>query len=102
VDWERKVAFAPNERRSLGNRPTRRIAIPGHPECPFEEVCGGIALAGIDREYRRGVERCRSTPESHSEVTFRYPQPTPLEKLLGPVPCCDISDRLRAGNADTR
>jgi hypothetical protein len=98
-----EVAFASNERRSIGKyRPTRRIAISGPPEGPFEEDCGGIALAGIDREYRGGVERCRSTPQSHSEVTFRYPRPAPLENLLGPVPCCVISSRLRLGNADAR
>jgi len=27
-----------------------RIVTPDSPEVPFEEVCGGMALAGIDRE----------------------------------------------------
>jgi hypothetical protein len=71
---DRDVGFPPNERRSLGIYcSTRRIAIPGHPEGPSEEVWGGIALVGIDREYSRGgVERCCSTPQSHSEATFRW------------------------------
>jgi len=40
---------------------------PNAPEVRIEEVCGGIAIAGIDRERRR-VGRSRSTHVSHSEI----------------------------------
>ena len=41
--------------------------IPGPSETLIEEVCGGIAIARIDRERRR-VERSRSTHISHSVI----------------------------------
>ena len=97
-----KVAFPTNERRSLNiYGPTRRIAIRGPAKDPSKK-CGGIALAGIDREYRRSVERCRSTPQSHSEFTFQYQRSMPLENWIGPVPSYVISGRLRASNAYAR
>ncbi len=33
-----------------GKRPTRRTSSPDSPEVRFEEVCGGMVLAGMDRE----------------------------------------------------
>src|ERR1019366_8949402 len=61
---------------------SQSVALPKAPS----KKCGGIALAGIDREYRRGLERCRSIPQSHSEVTFQYQRSMPLENWIGPVP----------------
>lgn len=77
---------------------SQSVAIPKAPS----KKCGGIALAGIDREYRRGLERCRSIPQSHSEVTFQYQRSMPLENWIGPVPSYVISGRLRASNAYAR
>ena len=41
----------------LRDMATRRSAAPDLPEVPLGKVCGGIAPAGIDREYRHRVER---------------------------------------------